>query len=235
VSVIWEISKFIEIEELRNAFVLTLTHDFQVPLIGEKKVLEYLKGIESGKNREIIEELIQSNKNIITMLNKSTDIYNYESGKKNFDLNNYELYDILNDSVKTFKDYAVSKFVKIQLYKIQKPIFVKVDKKEIIKIFDTIIKNAIENSPEGEVVEIKYHKKGDQVIISIHNNGEPIPAEIQSIMFSRYEMALAIERKIGAGMGLFLSKRIIEAHNGNIWFETKPQEGTTFYVSLNLN
>ena len=232
VSVIWELSKFIEIEELRNAFILTLTHNFQVPLRGEQKALEYLKSVELGKYKEIVEALLQNNKNIITMLNKFIDVYNYESGKKKPDLDNYEIYDILNNSVKTFEDYAVSKFVKIQLNKNETPLFVKVDKEEITKIFDTIITNAIENSPEGEVVEIKYYKKDNQVIISIHNNGKVIPEEIQDIIFSRYAMALAIERKIYPDIGHILSKRIIEAHNGSIWFETKLQEGTTFYISL---
>ncbi|MDD3419249.1 MAG: ATP-binding protein, partial [Candidatus Gastranaerophilales bacterium] len=59
-----------------------------------------------------------------------------------------------------------------------------------------------------------------------------ITPEMQEKIFKRYEMALAIERKIGAGTGLFLAKRIMEAHKGSISFETEASIGTVFYITL---
>ena len=234
VSVIWEISKFVETEEMRNTFVLTLAHDINVPLIGEKLALEAIIKTSNDKNKEIIKEIIDNNNNISIMLNKSVDIYNYESGKQKLDFEIHEISKILEENIKTLTDYANSKSVKIQLHKIKDSLFVSLDKAEIMKVFFTIIENAIDHSPSGEPVEIKYYEKNNYVITSFHNGGKAISKEMQDKIFKRYEMALAIERKIGAGTGLFLAKKIIEAHNGFIWFKTRPQEGTTFYLSLPL-
>lgn len=234
VSVIWEISKFIEIEDLRNSFILTLAHDFQVPLIGEKLAIEFLLENYSGENEQnknLLEEILENNNNIITLLNKSVDIYNYDAGKKVLSFDVYDIYELLNKIVYIMEN-ADKKSVNIDLVKFSKPLFVKIDKQEIMKVLNTVIENAIDHSPMGEIVKIRYYIQNKKIIISIHNKGAAIPKETQEVIFKRYEMALAIERKIGAGTGLFLAKKIIEAHKGNIWFETSNERGTTFFISL---
>lgn len=237
VSVIWEIAKFIETEELRDSFISTLAHDFQVPFIGEKTALEYMLNyskIELGENREILAELLENNQNITALLDTSLDIYNYEAGKKHLDLNNYNIDSLLTESILLSTNNAKSKKIKINFQKSEEKCFIKADKKELLKVFNILIENAINHSPDDTAVEIEYYSKNNFVIIRINNKGKPIPLEIQEKIFNRYEMATAIERKIGAGTGLFLSKRITEAHKGAIWFETNEKQGTSFYVSLPL-
>lgn len=235
VSVIWEIAKFIETEELRDSFVSTLAHDFQVPLIGERTALEYILNYsktELGENREIIKEISENNQNIIELLNKSVNIYNYESGKKKLDLVSCKLNQILKEAILLSKGFADSKKIKINFEKSQESIFVEAEKRELLKVFHILIENAAKHSPEGKEIKIEYCKKNSRIIISIHNEGKPIPISIQEKIFNRYEMAQAIERKIGAGTGLFLAKKIIESHKGAIWFKTDKNIGTTFYVAL---
>lgn len=235
ISVLWEICKFNEIEDLRNSFVLTLAHDFQVPLIGERNALEYLIKYASekiGADASLLSEILENNNNIILLLEKSVDIYNYESGKKELNFNVYNIKVLLKEAVEYIKEYATSKSVSLELNCKDKHLFVNVDKFEILKVFHTIIENAIEKSPENSKVLINVHRKMDDIEISIKDFGPGIPKEIQEKIFNRYEMALAIERKIGAGTGLFLSKRIIEAHKGKIYFDTTLKKGTAFYIIL---
>ncbi len=237
VSVIWEISKFLETEELRNSFVLTIAHDFQVPLVGERTAIEYLLNYSEcsfGANRDILKEILENNQNISALLDKFVNIYNYESGEKRLELEKYKLASILNEAIILAKSDVSSKKTKINLKYTKENYYVKIDRREILKVLSILIDNAIVHSSEGNEVTIDYYKKNNKIIISVHNMGKPIPLEIQEILFNRYEMALAIERKIGAGTGLFLSKRIIEAHQGYIWFDTSQKMGTTFYVSLPL-
>ncbi|MEI8377487.1 MAG: GAF domain-containing protein [bacterium] len=235
VSVIWEISKFIETEELRNSFVLTLAHDFQVPLVGERTAIEYLLDYSEcsfGNNREILQEILENNQNISTLLEKSVDIYNYEANKKKLDLEKVKLSIVLQEAIFIAKAEDKSGKAKINLKSMIEDFVVKIDKQEILKVFSVLIDNAVVHSTEEKEVTIDCYKKHNRIIISVHNMGKPIPADIQEKLFNRYEMALAIERKIGAGTGLFLSKRIVEAHKGYIWFDTSKEHGTTYYVSL---
>ncbi len=237
VNIVWDITKLTEIEELRNTFVLTLAHDFQVPLVGEKTALEYLlkyTGDKLGSAKELVEEILENNINMTTLLKKSVDIYNYESGKKKLDLKIMNIQDIIDYSVQKFKTLAEKKSVEIIVEEAEESLYAEVDPKEISKVFDTIIENAIDNSPKSEDIKIKSYKKNNRIIVCVHNKGSGMSPEIREKIFKRYEMAIAIERKIGAGTGLFLAKRIIDAHNGHIWFDTDPKHGTTFYIELLL-
>lgn len=233
---IWEIIKFTEIEELRNSFVLTLAHDFQVPLIGEQRAIEFLIQIADQENfnyKDILQELLENNVSIVGLLNKSIDIYNYESGEKTLELEKLEIADILITASRKFQDLAKEKCVKLSFEQKNETMLTYADFKEILKAIQPIIENAIENSKKDDSVQIKYRKRKDNVIIAI-SNPEMIPIETQKKIFKRYEMLVAIERKIGSGTGLFLSKKIIEAHSGAIWFDSDAELGTTFNISLPL-
>jgi len=108
------------------------------------------------------------------------------------------------------------------------------DKNELTKVFDIIIRNAIENSPVKSEIHIGFYKKDNNVIIYIKDYGPGIPENIKDKIFNRYEITLAIERKIGSGAGLLLTKYIVNAHNGSIWFKTEKDKGSTFFISLPL-
>lgn len=235
ISVLWEISKFNEIEDLRNSFILTLAHDFQVPLIGERNALEYLIQYATdkiGDDAPLLKEILENNKNIIALLNKSVEIYSYEANRKVLDFDFYDTKMIIKAVTESFKEKALEKKITIITKFPDKNVFVYVDKLEIIKVLETILQNAIEKSPKSSKIIINVTRSDESVEISIKDKGPGIPKEMQEKLFKRYEMALAIERKIGAGTGLYLAKRIMQAHNGSIYFETTKNEGTVFYVTL---
>lgn len=235
ISILWEISRFNEVEDLRNSFVITLAHDFQVPLIGERNALEYLVKYASGNmgaDRALLNEVLENNKNLIALLGKSVDIYNYEAGKKDLHFYVWDISSILKDVIEYENEFALTHNVTIEFKTPPSPLFVKVDRYELLKVFNTIVENAIEKSPRESKVLINVREIVGNVEVSIEDHGPGIPEEIQKKIFNRYEMALAIERKIGAGVGLFLAKRVMEAHDGQIYFETEQNKGTVFYVVL---
>jgi signal transduction histidine kinase len=75
----------------------------------------------------------------------------------------------------------------------------------------------------------------ETVIVCISDNGPGINPELRSRLFERHAMARAIERKVGSGLGLYLSKQIIEAHNGEIWYTTEVGIGSTFCFRLPIS
>jgi GAF domain-containing protein len=238
VNILWEIKKQIELEELRNVFILTLTHDLQVPLVGEKKALEFIasrpKDMQIGKLSEIINDLINSNENLIILLKKLLDSYNYESEKKELNLKEQNIANLIDDTVDYFRYYAAKKNITIEV-KIQENLpLIYMDAEEIKKVLKTLLENAVDYIQEYGKISVRCYKQKNRIVFSISDNGPGIPAETKEKIFERYAMALTIERKIGAGLGLYLSKQIIEAHKGNIWFESELNIGTTFYFSLPL-
>jgi len=236
VTVLWEIAKLNEINELRDTFILTLAHDLQVPLVGEKKALEFLESRlpdqPIGKFREFIRETIKSNQNLFNLLTRLLDSYYYESGKKSLNLVEYNIKTIINQVITKLKQSAESKSIKIDT-KIEENLpNLKMDRDEIEKALYNLIENAVMYTMPGGQIVIKSSRQDKDIITCVSDNGPGIEPEIREKIFKRYEMAAAIERKIGAGLSLYLTKQIVEAHKGKIWYETELGKGTTFCLSL---
>jgi signal transduction histidine kinase len=99
---------------------------------------------------------------------------------------------------------------------------------------NNLVVNAIKFSPEGSTIHIESKQIEDKLLISVNDAGLGIPDDIRNKIFDPFTSA----RRTGTqgeqpfGLGLYISKQIIEAHNGRIWFESTPGNGTTFYVEL---
>lgn len=108
------------------------------------------------------------------------------------------------------------------------------DAEKLWRVMNNLIVNAIKFSPEGTTIHMESRKLDDKLLISVNDSGLGIPENIRNQIFDPFTSA----RRVGTqgeqpfGLGLYISKQIIEAHNGRIWFESEPGNGTTFYVEL---
>jgi len=238
VTVVWEIKKRDELEELRNVFILTLTHDLQVPLVGEHKALEFVTSRPDdqpiGKFRGIITDILKSNEGLTTLLKKLLNSYNFESGKQKLDLSLHHLSIPITEVINSLKDLADSKQISIETQIDENLPSIIMDKEQISQVLHTLLENSITYIQQGGHIIIKSIKEKDKIITCVIDNGPGISYKTRERIFERYAMAIAIERKIGAGLGLYLAKQIIEAHRGKIWYETEIGKGTTFCFSLPL-
>ena len=108
------------------------------------------------------------------------------------------------------------------------------DSARVERMINNLLSNAIKFSPAGEKITIELEHRGTMVLISVADKGIGIPAEVQSELFNTFSAArrkgTAGEKSFG--LGLSISKQIIEAHRGKIWVESKPGNGSVFYVEL---
>ncbi len=236
VRVVWEITKIQEIDELRNTFMMTLAHDLQVPLIGEKKAMEYLLSRPDqatiGNYKYFIETIAKDNINMIDMLKSLLEIYNFEAEKKELKPGLCQISELIDSVIRSLEDLVEEKSIPIEIDEQKGLPELYVDRFEIKKVISVLLENALTHAQPGGTVQIKIYQEGRNIITSISDNGMGIPERIQKKLFQRYAMVETIERKIGSGLGLYLSKLIIESHKGKIWYETKVGKGTTFYFSL---
>jgi signal transduction histidine kinase len=107
------------------------------------------------------------------------------------------------------------------------------DPERIQQTLSNLVGNAIKFSPAGSKIVVVARKDTDNVIISVLDNGRGIPADQLPRVFDRYWQSSRTDRQ-GAGLGLAISKGIVEAHGGRIWLESKPAEGTTVSFTLPL-
>ncbi len=108
------------------------------------------------------------------------------------------------------------------------------DRDKVAQIATNLVSNAIKYSPAGGQIHIKVSEESDRLIISVRDEGIGIPEDKLPSLFSRfYQVDSSSTRKIGGtGIGLFLVKHLTEAHGGEVWVESTPEAGSTFYFSL---
>ncbi|MBE9159126.1 HAMP domain-containing histidine kinase [Nodosilinea sp. LEGE 06152] len=109
---------------------------------------------------------------------------------------------------------------------------VKCSHKQIRRVVENLANNAIKYGAPNAPITLTLRQTDLQVRLVIHNEGDPIPAEAQSILFQQFRRTTAAEDKSGWGLGLFLAKSIVQAHQGTIEIKSEENEGTSFIIML---
>ena len=108
------------------------------------------------------------------------------------------------------------------------------DKGRLLQVFDSLLDNAIKFSPRGGKIVVAVEEAGTMVRAFVSDQGIGIPGDQQERIFERfYQVDGSARRRFGgAGLGLTISKRIVEAHGGKIWVESEPEKGSIFYFAI---
>jgi len=222
-----------EIEEIKRTFIATLTHDLRSPIIAEQKALEAMisKKINylNENYEEYLEDIYKTNKELLIIVNNLLSVYHYESEKPLLNKEKTNIKALIEESVVSLKYLAADKESQIHIDISEDLPLIEIDRDEIIRVFSNLIGNSIKHTRKGTQIKINAVEKDGFIEFAIQDNGEGIPKENIDTIFQRYPVK---KRKIGTGLGLYLSKQIIEAHNGKIWFETEEGIGTIFYFTL---
>ncbi|HBH17376.1 MAG TPA: hypothetical protein DDX14_00245, partial [Cyanobacteria bacterium UBA9579] len=222
-----------ELDETRRTFIATLTHDLRSPIIAEQKAIEFITSrdlsTELRNYIEYMQDIYSTNEELLRIVNNMLSVYHYESGKIALTLQAGNIQDTIEAAVRSLKHFAKSQESDITM-DIQPDLpLVMMDQTEINRVLVNLISNAIKHNKKGTQIIVAAKKADNEVQVSVSDNGRGIPEESKPKIFQRYPTT---KREIGSGLGLYLSKQIIEEHDGRIWFESEVDKGTTFYFSL---
>jgi len=229
----FEIIQRIESEELRGTFLATLTHDLRSPINAEQKAIEAIILKKFGTSledfSEYLEDIYRTNEELLRIVNNILSVYHYESGRFELNQESNDINEIINSVVRSIRPLAQEKNTDINVITEGNIPLAFIDRGEINRVILNLVGNAIKHNQPNTDVTIKARRVNNEIEISISDNGKGISPEDRPKIFQRFP---TLKRKVGTGLGLYLSKQIVEAHGGNIWFETEEQKGTTFYFTL---
>lgn len=115
---------------------------------------------------------------------------------------------------------------------------IQADKEKLARVLDNLIVNAIKFSPEKATIELCAEIRSKELIISVHDNGVGIPEDMATLLFEPFVNSVRRKGTAGEqsfGLGLYICRQIVEAHNGHIWFESQPGKGSIFFISLPIS
>lgn len=230
-----------ETNRLKDEFVATVSHELRTPLTSIKGALALLNsgtlGIIPEKAKSMLSIALNNSERLIRLINDILDIEKMEANKLTYDLKTIDLHAFIEQTIETNKHYADDTAVRLELDAQSRNLTVNADPDRLTQAMDNLISNAIKFSPSGGCVTIGVADNGGSARISVSDDGPGIPEEFQDQIFNKFAQADSsnTRKKGGTGLGLCITKAIIEDHGGRIAFETEKGEGTTFYFDLPLD
>jgi signal transduction histidine kinase len=157
-----------------------------------------------------------------------------ETGRLILNLENVNYISFLNDTIPLYMELAKNKGIRILLLPEEKYIQLSIDRIKISQVITNFIHNAIKFSNSNTTVKIEVEVEGDYVVTKIIDEGEGIPLSQRELLFKMFSKTASLPTagEKGSGLGLYISKRIIEAHDGVIGFQGNETTGSTFYFKL---
>lgn len=229
----------------REDFVSRLTHDLRTPLVAADRMLSLFDQETfckiSPEMKQAIAVMIRSNQNLMQMVNTLLEVYRFEAGKKTLNWDDCDLREIAEEVVSELTPLASEKnlTLKIDLHNLEQlgdnAGVVLGDRLELRRVLNNLIGNAIKFTDTGGI-EIRIFESSatttdkDGVTIEVADTGYGIAPEDQGTIFERFRQGR--NKRSGSGLGLHLSRRIVEAHGGTIKVTSELGKGSTFTVQL---
>jgi PAS domain S-box-containing protein len=227
------------VERMKTEFVSLAAHQLRTPLSAIKWTLRMLLDGDLGKiteeQKDFISKTYQSNERMITLINNLLDITRIEEGRYLYKPVLTEFEPIVHFVVDSYKEEAEKKKIKIEIREPKKKAGrVMVDVEKIRLAVENLLENALKYTPAGGRVTVSLKNSPKEIELSVKDSGVGIPKDQQERVFVKFFRGANVVRMEteGTGLGLFITRNIIESHGGRIWFESEEGKGSTFYFTL---
>ena len=236
VGVIRDVTEQKKSDKLRDDFIATLTHDLRTPLLAAIQTLTFFLegalGELDEKQKLLLSTMQKSNEDLLGLVNALLEVYKYDADKLELTKTNFNIYTLVEQVYNELQPLAQNKEIEFKIECTNKDLVINADRSEIRRVICNLCGNAINYTQNGGRVIITLKNEGNDLIFSVADNGSGIPQEDIPNMFQRFSQGTSKKRSTGTGLGLYLSRQIIESHGGKIWLESTLNKGSEFSFLL---
>ncbi len=222
----------------KSAFLANMSHELRTPLnaiIGFSEVLgEKIFGELSEKQAEYTSDVHQSGHHLLSLINDILDLSKIEAGRLELQLGTFPLADAIDNALVFMKERAAR--AGVELVREVEPGVGELlaDERKLKQVLINLLSNAVKFTDEGGSVTLRARIAGERVEVEVEDTGIGIAAADQSVIFEEFRQAQAehASKREGTGLGLALSKRLVELHGGQIGVRSEPGRGSVFFFNL---
>lgn len=231
--------KILEADKAKNEFIANISHELRTPLnaiIGFSDVLQSkIFGELNLKQLEYISDINSSGVHLLGMINEILDLAKIESKVLKINKKEFKVKDSILEVINIIMPLANKKKISIEKNFIE-DVVIKADYQKIQQILFNLLSNAIKFTPEEGKIEITLEKTNKKAIIKVKDNGVGIPKKYQGKIFGKFIQlhSAYTKNESSTGLGLTITKELVELHGGKISLESKVDEGSTFIIELPL-
>lgn len=230
--------KLKELDQTKTEFISIASHQLRTPLSGLRGYLSMLIEGDFGEldenKKEVIKELLQSAERLVRLVNLFLNVSRIEMGKFTVEKNKVNIDGLTEEVIKEFMPEIEKKNLEVEFRKSLKQKFIFADRDKIKDVILNLLDNALKYTEKGKIA-IKTNFKKNLCLFSIQDTGSGIKTEDLNKLFGKFTRGSLLPdiSKSGSGLGLFIAKKIIDAHNGKIWAESEGLgKGSMFCFEL---
>jgi signal transduction histidine kinase len=221
----------------KSEFLANMSHELRTPLnaiIGFSQVLrERMFGELNEKQEEYLDDILSSGNHLLSLINDVLDLSKVEAGQVELEVVPFSLREALERGVVMVRERATTNGIAIELEAGPNVDIVTGDERRIRQVIFNLVSNAVKFTPAGGAVDVRATRVDGEVRVAVADTGPGIARDDRERIFEEFQQAEAgIEQRDGTGLGLALSKRLVELHGGRIWVESELGKGSTFTFTL---
>lgn len=231
-----DITRLRELDRLKSEFVLTASHELRTPLTSVNIAVDLL--MESAapkltdKERELLVACHEDVQRLRALVNDLLDLSKIEAGKLDLAFERVQPGFLLDQALAVMKPQADAKNLELKVEVPADLPAVKVDPNKIVWVIVNLLANAVRHTPEKGHIWVKGERIGSQVHLSVADDGEGVPYDLQSRIFDKFVQVKRDGSAGGSGLGLAICKEVVRAHRGTIWLDSVPGQGSTFTFTI---
>lgn len=220
----------------RDEFLAIVSHDLRSPLdaisINASLLGEHAPpGIEGEKHQKWARNIQRAVDIMTRLVSDLLDVARFEGGEFRVMREEHDIVSVIKEVTDTFMPLATSRDLRLDVELPAQAVHAWFDHHRVLQVLSNLLRNAIHFTAPGGSITIKVRAEEHGCRVSVQDTGIGIPAPLQSRIFDRFQQLRSADRR-GLGLGLYISKWIIDAHGGRIWVDSEPGKGSTFSFTL---
>ncbi|MFI4922170.1 MAG: sensor histidine kinase, partial [Burkholderiales bacterium] len=229
-----------ELDKLKDDFVSTVSHELRTPLTSIRALSEILHGhpeLNIPERSKYLNIIVKESERLTRLINQVLDLSKIESGSVEWNITEVDLKGVIEDAVSATSQLFKENKARLELHLTEKVPMIRVDRDRLMQVVINMLSNAVKFCDrQAGLVSIRLHKIAQSLRLDVHDNGPGINPVDQHIIFEKFRQAgdTMTEKPQGTGLGLTISRHIIEHFNGKLWVESEIGKGATFSFTLPL-
>jgi signal transduction histidine kinase len=220
----------------KSDFLATMSHELRTPLnaiIGFSEVLrEQMFGELNERQLAYVGDVHEAGKHLLSLINDVLDLAKIEAGRMDLELSQVALPDLLRSAVSMHSESASRGGIELTLQTEPETITIAADDRRVRQVVFNLLSNAVKFTPSGGRVDVSARLEDGQIEVAVADTGPGIAAEDLETIFEEFEQASDGRQAEGTGLGLPLSRKLVELHGGSLRAESTPGHGSTFRFTL---